>query len=65
MLGKDNLFLGCSRNIHPDNKYDYSLSEYVSYNTPIKIICNECGTLFKQQPQIHYKLINGSRIIIY
>lgn len=37
------------------DKYDYSLSEYVDQNTPIKIICSDHG-IFEQYPANHYHL---------
>lgn len=37
-----------------DNKYDYSLVNYVNCDTKIKIICSEHG-IFEQTPSSHYK----------
>ena len=45
------------RNLHGD-KYDYTLLEYVNYQTPLKIICPEHG-LFEQKYQKHCKLGRG------
>ncbi len=44
-------FVEKSKQVHHD-KYDYSLSEYVSNKTPIRIICPEHGE-FDQQPSNH------------
>ena len=38
-------------NMHND-KYDYSMVEYIDLRTPVKIICKEHG-VFKQMPQTH------------
>ena len=45
------------RNLHGD-KYDYTLLEYVNYQTPLKILCPEHG-LFEQKYQKHCKLGRG------
>lgn len=39
-------------------RYDYSLVDYINYNTPLKIICLEHG-IFKQKYQKHCKLGRG------
>lgn len=44
-------FVSKSKNIHGD-KYDYSLAEYKSFNTKVKIICREHGE-FLQTPNNH------------
>ncbi len=33
--------------------YDYSLVEYKNHNTKVKIICNNCKQIFKQEPNHH------------
>ncbi len=45
-------FIERSRKVHGD-KYDYSLVEYVNYNTKVKIIYNEC--IYEQLPNNHLK----------
>ena len=35
------------------NKYDYSLTNYISKNRPVKIICKEHG-VFELTPQSHF-----------
>ena len=47
---RDN-FISKSKLIH-NNKYDYSLAEYVNYNTKVKIICPVHG-VFEQTPTKH------------
>ena len=44
-------FIERSLKIH-DNKYDYSLVEYINMKNPINIICNIHG-VFKQKPRAH------------
>lgn len=44
-------FIEKAKAVH-GNKYDYSLAEYVSAKTKLKIICKEHG-VFEQQPQNH------------
>jgi hypothetical protein len=39
-------------NLIHNNKYDYSLTEYIAYNKKIKIICNLHG-VFEQTPERH------------
>jgi len=46
-------FIKRSNEIH-QNKYDYSLVEYVDTNTKVKIICSEHG-IFEKTPKRHYK----------
>ena len=46
-----NIFIEKSKNIH-DDKYDYSLVNYINCETKIKIICPEHGT-FEQIPIDH------------
>ena len=48
-------FIEKSKNIY-DNKYDYSLVEYITNNKKVKIICPEHG-IFEQIPRTH---ISGS-----
>lgn len=45
-------FLRKSRKVHAD-KYDYSLSQYTDWKTPLVIICKAHGA-FKQRPHDHY-----------
>ena len=47
------LFITKSNQIH-NNKYDYSLVDYIDTKTKIKIICKEHG-IFEQTPSNHYK----------
>lgn len=44
-------FIEKSKAIH-DNKYDYSLVEYINSQTKIKIICPKHGE-FEQKPNNH------------
>jgi len=44
-------FIEKAKKIH-NNKYDYSLTEYINSKTKIKIICSEHG-IFEQQPNHH------------
>jgi very-short-patch-repair endonuclease len=48
-----NIFIKKSNAVH-DNKYDYSLVEYINNETKIIIICNKHGE-FKQRPIDHYR----------
>lgn len=45
-------FIEEAQAIHGD-KYDYSKIDYINYDTPLKIICNECGSEFLQAPSVH------------
>jgi DNA-binding CsgD family transcriptional regulator len=36
-----------------NGKFDYSESEYINNDTPIKIICSNCGNVFFQSPKNH------------
>jgi len=45
-------FVFKSNNKHP-GKYDYSLTEYINSETKVKIICNQCNTIFEQRPSCH------------
>ena len=47
----DSTFIERSNNIH-NNKYDYSLVEYINYDTKVDIICKTHGT-FQQTPNKH------------
>lgn len=38
--------------VHGD-KYNYDLVEYVDCNEKVKIVCNECKTIFQQIPSAH------------
>ena len=48
-------FIREAREVHGD-RYDYSQSEYITTNTPIKIICPEHGEFWK----LPYQHINGA-----
>ena len=50
----ENIILDQFLTVH-DNKYDYSLVQYINTNSKIKIICNKHG-IFEQTPKNH---ING------
>jgi hypothetical protein len=52
IIGIDN-FIKKAKKIH-NNKYDYSLSNYINRSTPIKIICEEHG-IFEQLPYAHLR----------
>lgn len=45
-------FVKRSNKIH-NNKYDYSLVDYVNCRTKVKIICKRCGKIFEMVPQDH------------
>lgn len=47
-----NDFIRKAKNIHGDDKYDYSLVEYKNCSTKVKIICKEHG-IFEQIPNAH------------
>ena len=49
----DNLEFIKKSNIIHNNKYDYSLVEYINAHTKVNIICKEHG-LFSQKPYKHY-----------
>jgi len=49
----NNIFIDKSNIIH-NNRYDYSLVEYINNKTKIKIICKEHG-IFEQVPSEHLK----------
>lgn len=51
MKSKTDIYIGKFKEVHGD-KYDYSLVEYVNYNTKIKIICKEHG-VFEQSVGHH------------
>lgn len=53
--GDNNYFISKSVEEHGDT-YDYSLVNYINYNTPVDIICSKHG-VFSQHPSSH---INGS-----
>jgi hypothetical protein len=48
----DNIIFVEKANILHNNKYDYSLVEYINSKTKIKIICPEHG-IFEQMPYLH------------
>jgi len=48
----NDIFIKKSKEIHGDNKYDYSLVNYISSHIKIKIICKEHG-VFEQYPYCH------------
>lgn len=45
------------RNPQNKEKYDYSLTEYINADTKVKVICNNCKTIFEQNPTSH---LNGA-----
>ena len=45
-------FINKAKNIH-NNRYDYSLVEYINSKTKVKIKCNECESIFEQLPYSH------------
>jgi len=45
-------FIERSNKIH-NNKYDYSLVDYVNCRTKVKIICKRCDKIFEMAPQDH------------
>ena len=47
-------FIEKATKIH-NNKYDYSKSKYISYTTPLEIICKKCGKTFLQTPVAHLR----------
>lgn len=46
------IFIEQSKKIH-ENKYDYSLVEYIDSTTKVLIICNKCKNEFPQKPNTH------------
>lgn len=46
------IFINKAGEIH-NNKYDYSLVEYINALTKVNIICNECKIIFEQNPYNH------------
>lgn len=46
-------FVRRAKKVH-GNKFDYSLSEYKSAQTRVKIRCNKCLTVFEQRPADHW-----------
>ncbi len=55
-----NDFIEKANRVH-NNKYDYSLVQYINTHTKIKIICPTCG-IFKQSPHIHLTGKYGCRV---
>jgi very-short-patch-repair endonuclease len=53
MLYDNNWFINKSKTIH-DDKYDYSLVDYKSLRTKVKIICIKHGE-FEQTPEKHFR----------
>lgn len=47
-------FISQSKNKHND-KYDYSLVEYISAKIKVKILCNNCLNIFEQTPNNHLR----------
>mgnify|MGYP003451995081 FL=1 len=45
-------FIRRSKEIHGENKYDYSLVKYLRNKLKVKILCNEHG-VFEQSPDAH------------
>ncbi|MFA5586921.1 MAG: hypothetical protein WDA02_10460 [Saccharofermentanales bacterium] len=54
-MDKNINFINRLKNIH-NNKYDYSLVNYVNMKTKVKIICKKHG-IFEQRPDVH--LVGG------
>jgi ferredoxin len=52
------IFANKGREVHGD-KYDYSLVDYVSSQTKVNIICNECKGIFEQTPAAHINRCQG------
>jgi very-short-patch-repair endonuclease len=46
-------FISKAKNIHPDNRFDYSLTKYIRSNIPVKIQCNVTKLVFEQTPNSH------------
>lgn len=46
-------FIHKSQIVHEPNRYDYTLVEYVRNSKDVKIICNICNIIFKQNPGLH------------
>lgn len=49
-------FIKKAKEVHGENRYDYSKVNYININTPITLICNKCGKEFTQKPHNH---LNG------
>lgn len=47
-------FIQRAINIH-DDRYDYSLVEYLGFDKKIKLICNKCNAVFEPTPHNHLK----------
>lgn len=47
-------FIQKAKTIH-ENKYDYSLVDYLNSKTKVKIICNTCNNVFEQTPNNHLR----------
>jgi len=56
-------FINKSMLVHED-KYDYSLVEYINSVTKVKIICNRCNTIFEQRPHDHLNGNNCPKCVI-
>ena len=48
-------FIQKAKQIH-NNKYNYSLVDYVNNKTHVKIICNKCNLIFTQRPDNHLQV---------
>ena len=58
-LRLDDEFIDRAKKIH-NNKYDYSLVDYINIDTKVKIICPEHG-IFEQTPYAHMVSTHGCR----
>ncbi|MCK9445521.1 hypothetical protein M0Q50_01340 [bacterium] len=54
-------FISSSKEIH-NNKYDYSLVEYINSSTKVKIFCKKCNEYFEQLPNNHLSQKQGCPI---
>ena len=47
------LFIQKAKEVHGDDKYDYSQVDYINSQTKITLKCNICEYVFEQQPNSH------------
>ncbi len=57
-LKKEEIIKRMTKN-HKINAYDYSLVDYKTIDTKVKIICNQCKSIFKQTPNAHINQKQG------
>lgn len=50
-------FIKRAKQRHGD-RYDYSMTEYISMDDFVKIKCNNCGTEFNKKPKYHLKSVH-------